>query len=195
MIATKVVVVFLAAVAAADAVCCGVPLGGQQQCNDGTVQWGCCGNGACNIFCCNCDRGCREPHNAEECKKGCDGWNGNCYSACYTGGTVSPFGTAQCIRKCDRETRDCKSNCDASYPPTAKVEVAKADPAVFAYHAHNGVDTDNNGGIDLNEFKDFIKAQSGEVPGDTVLKAMFFNVDHDQDGSITRQEFDEDAAK
>ena len=29
------------------------------KCNDGSIAGVCCGNGACNIFCCNCDRGCR----------------------------------------------------------------------------------------------------------------------------------------
>ncbi|ETO18482.1 hypothetical protein RFI_18784 [Reticulomyxa filosa] len=42
--------------------CC-KPIPGTRTCRDGTIlsDWGgCCGKGACNIFCCNCDNGCRE---------------------------------------------------------------------------------------------------------------------------------------
>ena len=45
-----------------EAKCCRgshVGLWGGLVCNDGSTAGYCCGNGACNIFCCNCDRGCR----------------------------------------------------------------------------------------------------------------------------------------
>jgi len=46
-----------------DAKCCKSASGflefGSVVCNDGSTAGVCCGNGACNIFCCNCDRGCR----------------------------------------------------------------------------------------------------------------------------------------
>nr|CAH0110888.1 unnamed protein product [Daphnia galeata] len=34
---------------------------GGDSCNDGTRGTPCCGVGSCNIFCCNCDGGCRKP--------------------------------------------------------------------------------------------------------------------------------------
>ncbi len=34
---------------------------GGDSCNDGTRGTPCCGVGRCNIFCCNCDGGCRKP--------------------------------------------------------------------------------------------------------------------------------------
>ena len=43
-----------------EAKCChGRGYYGTMTCNDGSTAGACCGNGACNIFCCNCDRGCR----------------------------------------------------------------------------------------------------------------------------------------
>ncbi|XP_078694645.1 uncharacterized protein LOC144923719 [Branchiostoma floridae x Branchiostoma belcheri] len=35
-------------------------------CGDGTVSTPCCGHGKCNIFCCNCDGGCRGKKRAQE---------------------------------------------------------------------------------------------------------------------------------
>ena len=40
-----------------NAVCCRA--GGSGRCDDGTTGTPCCGYGKCNIFCCNCDGGCR----------------------------------------------------------------------------------------------------------------------------------------
>lgn len=43
--------------------CCGTAFGGT--CADGTHGTPCCGTGGCNVFCCNCDGGCRAwnpPH-------------------------------------------------------------------------------------------------------------------------------------
>jgi len=45
-----------------EAKCCRGHSGGGDYpitCADGSHAGACCGNGACNIFCCNCDRGCR----------------------------------------------------------------------------------------------------------------------------------------
>ena len=62
MVALKTLV-FLAIAAAfvtvANAECCGCPSSGV--CPDGTGCSGfsCCAHGSCNIFCCNCDGGCR----------------------------------------------------------------------------------------------------------------------------------------
>ncbi|KAF1847617.1 uncharacterized protein K460DRAFT_279871 [Cucurbitaria berberidis CBS 394.84] len=41
----------------ATAVCCQGPTTGS--CGDGTNGTPCCAHGKCNIFCCNCDGGCR----------------------------------------------------------------------------------------------------------------------------------------
>ena len=53
------ILVSLAFVGAASAVCC--PSNRIGMCADGTVGTPCCGVGKCNIFCCNCDSGCRQP--------------------------------------------------------------------------------------------------------------------------------------
>jgi hypothetical protein len=41
------------------AICCFTST--QGYCADGTIGTPCCGYGPCNIFCCNCDGGCRQP--------------------------------------------------------------------------------------------------------------------------------------
>ena len=46
-------------VTVANADCCNC--GECNQCQDGTECTPCCGHGGCNIFCCNCDGGCRQP--------------------------------------------------------------------------------------------------------------------------------------
>lgn len=53
------ILVSLAFVGAASALCC--PSNAIGMCADGTVGTPCCGYGPCNIFCCHCDGGCREP--------------------------------------------------------------------------------------------------------------------------------------
>ena len=51
----------LAIVASTDAECCGCSF--NKRCMDGTSCGftSCCAYGSCNIFCCNCDGGCRTP--------------------------------------------------------------------------------------------------------------------------------------
>ena len=50
-------------VSSSDAKCCDAECNFQwpygKFCHDGTLPDVCCGRGPCNIFCCNCDRGCR----------------------------------------------------------------------------------------------------------------------------------------
>jgi hypothetical protein len=47
----------------ATAVCC--PAHFDSSCGDGSGATPCCGNGGCNIFCYNCDRGCRSSRSLE----------------------------------------------------------------------------------------------------------------------------------
>lgn len=47
-------------------------------CNDGTQSTPCCGNGGCNIFCCNCDGGCRVPPAGFQNGAGNVKWQWNC---------------------------------------------------------------------------------------------------------------------
>ncbi|KAF2630906.1 hypothetical protein BU25DRAFT_446474 [Macroventuria anomochaeta] len=41
-------------------------------CDDLTSGTPCCGNGKCNVFCCNCDRGCRKSSNAIGITEACN---------------------------------------------------------------------------------------------------------------------------
>ncbi|KAK6516004.1 hypothetical protein TWF281_004594 [Arthrobotrys megalospora] len=45
------------------AVCCDTD--GIGRCDDGTLGTPCCGNGECNVFCCNCDGGCRTTRKSD----------------------------------------------------------------------------------------------------------------------------------
>lgn len=57
-----VFVVTVLMVGETSAVCCQSQGGtySPKTCRDGTGPTPCCGRGKCNIFCCNCDGGCRE---------------------------------------------------------------------------------------------------------------------------------------
>ena len=54
-----VVILCLALSYSVQAICCFTDT--QNYCADGTIGTPCCGYGPCNIFCCNCDGGCRQP--------------------------------------------------------------------------------------------------------------------------------------
>ena len=44
--------------------------GAWADCCSRKADFGCCGNGACNIFCCNCDGGCNEHCENTNCNSG-----------------------------------------------------------------------------------------------------------------------------
>ncbi len=65
-------------------------------CSDGTNGGGfCCGVGDCNIFCCNCDNGCRKAK-CSYLDQYCTSQADNCYVGCTMGPQVSG-----CEHACD----------------------------------------------------------------------------------------------
>jgi len=85
--------------------CCpGMFLGGYQVCKDGYRTWNCCGKGACNIFCCNCDGGCRVPQNCTGWDKYCEGQVTDCEYNCNKYDTT-------CLQNCINDMDSCKKNC------------------------------------------------------------------------------------
>ncbi|KAI1615906.1 hypothetical protein EDD36DRAFT_428092 [Exophiala viscosa] len=78
MLGTTLAFIFCSAALVASECC---PLGQRDgaYCLDGSDPgaFQCCGAGACNIFCCNCDNGCRQPkHVAARGLKGWSAWTG-----------------------------------------------------------------------------------------------------------------------
>ena len=187
----KIVLVFLAAaIAAANADCCGPPFGGHMICDDGSETSTCCGVGPCNIFCCNCDGGCRISHTNEECMAACDSKEKSCESGCILGGIVDPF-TSQCISACVREQGSCHGNCDTKFPPTSpptRPVSLKSSSHVLALSRFGSMDSNEDKQVDFAEFTRYIRAG---VPGAKIIRALFNCVDEDGDGRISLKEFDE----
>lgn len=134
MVALKTVIVLFAVIAATNAECCTRPSDGY--CPNGSLcliidGCFCCANGWCNIFCCNCDGGCRQDTHG------------------------------------------------------------KGGKGAAALERFRAINTDKDGGISFNEFKDY----SGMLPYNRIIQALFSAQDLNKDGKISVEEFDEDAAK
>src|SRR5690349_19783261 len=67
-------------------------------CEDCKRSTPCCGHGNCNIFCCNCDGGCRAKSDRWDCG---DGRHPTCTGAWWTRGVpkCSTFGSNVCLGK------------------------------------------------------------------------------------------------
>lgn len=200
----KSVVFFVAAMAAADAVCCGPPLGGHITCDDGTETWTCCGVRKCNIFCCNCDGGCRKSHNQRECKLACDSHESVCESGCILGGQFDPF-TGMCISKCMSEQSQCHKNCEQKFPSQSAVKMNESYGSLERYGylpslaRFQTLDTNSDEKIDFDEFEKFmaffISNTKGESPSHQIFHSFFGTVDNNGDGHISLEEFDKDTAE
>lgn len=85
-IVALVLVALVALPATVDAVCC-----------KRKGDFGCCGNGPCNIFCCNCDNGCNEQCEKTHCGTiqwiKCAASVGACAASCL----ASPVACAACF--------------------------------------------------------------------------------------------------
>jgi hypothetical protein len=151
--------------------CCGTPLGGGI-CEDGEYAetFGCCGVGACNIFCCNCDGGCRQAKNIEQCFKACDKKKNRCYNDCVVSCTFEP---PSCVNNCSQACSIGESQCRDSCREKFKSD---QDCSNFA-----AVDIDKNGQIDIDEFSTFFSQANVNIK-------YFDLIDSNEDGLISLDE-------
>ena len=151
---------------------------GHYGCYDGTECTPCCGYGGCNIFCCNCDGGCRASQNYDQCVNYCN--------KLYTAG--GPF---------DYDLGLCKDGCAKRFPANAEATdklPAEEDKTnqLEGLRIFSIVDSDKNGMISTDEFNAFVEGKAALKPcGDPVA---FEEMDKDSSGSLTFDEVDETGA-
>ena len=157
--------------------CCG-----KSPCKDGTDKYACCGNGKCNIFCCNCDGGCREAHNKTECDNQCKKQASLCSSGCTISCSNAPSDSCglMCDAQCVKEEQSCKKKCDSQYPSSAGARNERSS----ALRLFNKYDTNKDGHLSPKEFQ---KLVNKEYKGRD-HQAEFHEMDKNQDGRISRQE-------
>ncbi len=85
-----IIIIMFAILSLGSADCCGTT-----PCADGSKNGFCCGVGDCNIFCCNCDNGCR-PMYCDTQKQYCYDKGAGCYVGCSMGPPISG-----CYSSCD----------------------------------------------------------------------------------------------
>ncbi|KAH7090754.1 hypothetical protein FB567DRAFT_546915 [Paraphoma chrysanthemicola] len=102
----------------AQAECCDQTDGLSGHCDDGTDSTPCCANGKCNIFCCNCDDGCRK-----ETYDGCVAIATRRYGP-YSGCNFCPFpfGATPCLGTavCQEEFDDAMASCKSRFPQSKR---------------------------------------------------------------------------
>jgi hypothetical protein len=181
--------------------CCPNALGaGWTTCADGTSSGGgCCGVGSCNIFCCNCDGGCRQSANKSQCYANCQGQRGLCWSGCdLTCGAAHDC--EFCYMACGIALDQCKAGCDQRFASVGAQTVAPSSepPASEARASLSGlvrfseVDTNHDGYITKAEVQNWLKANP-YMAGCATDKA-FADADKDHNGRLTLDEVDETAA-
>lgn len=138
-------------------------------------DFGCCGNGPCNIFCCNCDNSCNAQCENTHCDTGewfeCAGIVSACAAACVvTEGEAcadcmgplydtckkcySSSSVSECVTD-DRESwfhelADSSVKC-ISYP-AFEAYVEKTNATVNTFHEFKKIDVNGDGCIDFTEF-------------------------------------------
>lgn len=133
-------------------------------CADGTPGTPCCGYGPCNIFCGNCDGGCRHaPDNGQPVDPSCG----------QVGGALD-------INKAIK---------DGNGAEPAKT---KAEPLV-GRALFDKIDTNHDGTISLAETQAWAKASKSKMSKEEI-RAGFKKADTNHDGKIQPEEFDRSLA-
>ncbi|KAF2270344.1 hypothetical protein CC78DRAFT_538896 [Lojkania enalia] len=123
----------------------------------------CCGKGKCNIFCCNCDGGCKPK--SECCKD-------TCFAGCYNSGGYK----GNCIRWC---THRCKSKRAVEEDLTlCSNGTTASDEEMF-----RAVDVN---GVGYFTYEQFLAYEN--VTHDESAKSRFNEYDRNGDGVITLDE-------
>ncbi|TAN40073.1 MAG: Diedel family protein [Nitrospirae bacterium] len=171
--------------ATAEAKCCPNP-GAGGKCHDGykTKIGECCGVGKCNIFCCDCSKGCRKASDGgDESRKTCDDKCDSAHSTCSSGCTIACTGAPSdtcdilCDNKCSSERGTCKKGCESKYPS----EAAEEQDCFNAFNAH---DKNFDGHLSKGEFSDMVKKNNLTINE----KSEFDEMDKNKDGRISHEE-------
>ena len=127
----------------------------------------CCGKGKCNIFCCNCDGG---------CKSKCDCWFAGCWTSCST---TSPTCRTSCA---DNRPKNCPTHAQmAALNDSITPQSVQTDEDMF-----NEVDINGIGHFAYPEFLVRTGWEDSEAS-----KKHFAKFDRNGDGVITIEEMRE----
>ncbi|KAH7399155.1 hypothetical protein DE146DRAFT_783161 [Phaeosphaeria sp. MPI-PUGE-AT-0046c] len=166
-------------------------------CADNTPPTPCCGNGKCNIFCSNCDNGCRA-----ETYDGCIGTAERKYGPksdciyCWHPKVIYP-GDCPGPQGCEDHYSDTIAACKVKYGVFRRrlarsgvwrpQRVNPSDPA-DGYEVFALVDTDHNGNITLDEYVDYIQSMHPSLKAEPHLLLewlkYFESFDRNGDGVI-----------
>jgi len=157
--------------------CCG-----KSPCKDGSDKYACCGKGKCNIFCCNCDGGCRKAHDKKQCESQCHKQGQLCSSGCTISCGNAPSDSCGlfCDAECVKEEQNCKKECDSEFPSSAGASNAQSS----ALNLFKKYDANKDGHLSQKEFE---KLVSREHKGRD-HKAEFQEMDKNKDGRISMHE-------
>ncbi|KAL0484502.1 13 TM domain-containing transmembrane protein [Acrasis kona] len=181
------VVLFLAllmAITYVNAVCC-----------NRKSNFGCCGNGKCNIFCCNCDDGCNQACENTHCDGGewlkCAGVVATCAAACASG--VAEAACVACLGPLYGVCKKCIVGGNNFAVVNNANDVPGNDDSRRTWY--DSIASDSNKGISLEDFNKFLSQEvrtlsnglSANESKDT--EAHFKSLDLDQDGYIGWDDF------
>ncbi|KAH7398653.1 hypothetical protein DE146DRAFT_782297 [Phaeosphaeria sp. MPI-PUGE-AT-0046c] len=172
-------------------------------CPDGSDSTPCCGRGSCNVFCCDCDDGCRtETYDGCVLEAAKHYGPGSGCETCYTSGyqTIC-ITTDDCNNLYENAVVACKnkfgvSKRDAERPWTANMSHAEFSWTANMSHAvpaaghemFSLVDKDGNGNITFEEYIDYWHESKPELKEDsdllTAWHKYFEKFDKNGDGVI-----------
>lgn len=167
------------------------------ECCHRKADFGCCGNGPCNIFCCNCDDGCNTTCENTTCSAGdwaaCGAVCTACAAACigsdFIDACISCMGPAfdQCA-KCYRS--------DSEELTEASADLRETNRDHF-FMSIAGFDDDPTriSELDFENFVENEKMRTGVHQTTASIRTMFRAFDVDRSGFIEREEIDNDEVK
>ncbi|OAK98479.1 hypothetical protein IQ06DRAFT_307583 [Phaeosphaeriaceae sp. SRC1lsM3a] len=129
-------------------------------CADGTKATPCCGNGPCNIFCSNCDNGCRTA-TYDGCAANVDKYFGPASPCVGCHGdlpVIHCITTDECQKWYDAAMASCKTKSGVS-KRDAEVSWATNDThadSTDGYEVFSLVDKDGNSNITFEEYVDYV---------------------------------------
>ncbi len=160
-------------------------------------NFGCCGNGPCNIFCCNCDRGCNKQCEDTHCDTGewfkCAGICTACAAACVV---TEGEACVECMGPLYNTCKKCYSSSKAlkQASPSLKAAGKGAGSRDAFFKSLAGSDKAPKT-ISPSDFSAFVEKESKRTKKKTskdAIKKMFKAFDQDNNGVIDRKEFDAD---
>lgn len=154
-------------------------------------DFGCCGNGKCNVFCCNCKGGCNETCQNTSCTSGewalCAGICGTCAGVCYN---TLGAACASCMGVSYEACKKCYVSGVRSVQDD-KLSSSERDE-FFKSIASNGKS------ISLADFTAFVQKEmkiTGKTKTTASIEEMFKAFDVNGDGVIDRSEFDNESVE